>query len=332
MTETNFAALIGGLVEESGEPEGARLKDIPIGEIYEDPNNPRTAFDPREIEDLAASIRAHKLLQPITVRPKDDRGYMIRFGARRHRAAQLAGLDRISAIITTSDASESDLLAAQVIENDHREGLNAEEMAGAVGRLLALGLTQAQVAAKLGRSKEQVSMYAALVDLPPPLQQLASKLGVRTLYELATAWKRDAARTEALVAEKGEGITVSEARSFAAELKSPAKAQATPTTGKRASGEVAASPAAPGASGPTPEPEKGSLYEQTTDEPPSSPSAKSRERRTSVAGFDVKVGKRSGHLLLEAGPDPETVMISFDDGSVEPTPAASVRLVRARSH
>jgi hypothetical protein len=46
----------------------------------------------------------------------------------------------------------------------------------------------------------------------------------------------------------------------------------------------------------------------------------------------VKVGKRSGHLLLEAGPDPETVMISFDDGSVEPTPAASVRLVRARSH
>jgi ParB family chromosome partitioning protein len=51
-----------------------------------------------------------------------------------------------------------------------------------------------------------------------------------------------------------------------------------------------------------------------------------------VAGFDVKVGKRSGHLLLEAGPDPETVMISFDDGGVEPTPAASVRLVRARSH
>ena len=54
MAESNFAALVGGLVEEAGEPEGARLKDIPLAEIYEDPTNPRQSFDKREIADLIA--------------------------------------------------------------------------------------------------------------------------------------------------------------------------------------------------------------------------------------------------------------------------------------
>lgn len=322
MAETNFAALVGGLVEEGGEPHGARLKDIPLAEIYEDPNNPRITFDKRELEALASSIREKSLLQPITVRPKDEQGHMIRYGARRYRAALLAGLEKIPAIITTSDASEADILAAQVIENDQREGLNTAEMAGAVQRLLDLGLSQVQIAEKLGRPKDQVSMYAAVKDMPQPLQDLAPKLGVRTLYELSGAWKRDAKRTAALVAAKGEEITTAEARALSAALKA-AKASSAGGKGKA----PAAGPAASADAGKSPK-GQGSLDVQTSTEPDGS-SAAGRGR---LAGFDVKVGKRVGRLLLEAGPDPETVLIAYEDGgSIEPTPVANVRLVRSRS-
>lgn len=322
MAETNFAALVGGLVEEGGEPHGARLKDIPLAEIYEDPNNPRTTFDKRELEALASSIREKTLLQPITVRPKDEQGHMIRYGARRYRAALLAGLEKIPAIITTSDASEADILAAQVIENDQREGLNTAEMAGAVQRLLDLGLSQGQIAERLGRPKDQISMYAAVKDMPQPLQDLAPKLGVRTLYELSGAWKRDAKRTAALVEAKGEEITTAEARALSAALKA-AKASSAAGKGKTPAASTAGSAdAGKGREG------QGSLDVQTSAE---SVGPSSAERRR-LAGFDVKVGKRTGRLLLEAGPDPETVLIAYEDGgSIEPTPVANVRLVRSRS-
>lgn len=318
MAQSNFADLVGGLVEEAGEPDGARLKDLPVGDIYEDPNNPRQAFDKAELEALAASIRKHGVLQPITVRPKDERGHMIRYGARRFRAAQLAGVDKVAAIITTSDASEADILAAQVIENDQREGLNTAEMASAVQRLLNLGLNQVQVAEKLGRPKDQISMFAAVNDMPQPLKDLAPKLGVRTLYELSGAWKRDAKRTGALVAAKGEAITTAEARALAGELKA---AKSAAPRGKPPAASDAPEPAAAPRGR-----RKASLDIQTP-----SPSRGADPADPQVKGFEVKVGKRTGRLLLAAGPNPETVLIAFDGAGVEPTPVASVRLVRAWS-
>jgi ParB family chromosome partitioning protein len=328
MNNSNFAALIGGLVEDSGEPEGARLKELPLAEIYEDPNNPRKTFDKREIEDLAASIRANTLLQPITVRPRDERGYMIRYGARRFRAAQLAGLERVAAIITTSDASEADILAAQVIENDQREGLNTEEMALAVARLQGLGLSQAQIGEKLGRPKDQISMFAAVNDMPPALRKLAPKLGVRTLYELFAAWKRDATRTEALVAERGADITTAEARGLAADLKASAKAAASPKAAEPVAKPSDVAQGRAGGAG-----QGGESLDVQTPAGDDGASATPRARRLAHGGFDVKVGKRSGHLLLEPGPDPETVLVAFDDGAgIEPTPVSNVRLLRARSH
>ena len=318
MAQSNFADLVGGLVEEAGEPDGARLKDLPLGDVYEDPNNPRQAFDKAELEALAASIRKHGVLQPITVRPKDERGHMIRYGARRFRAAQLAGVDKVAAIITTSDASEADILAWQVIENYQREGLNTAEVASAVRRLLNLGLNQVQVAEKLGRPKDQISMFAAVNDMPQPLKDLAPKLGVRTLYELSGAWKRDAKRTEALVAAKGEAITTAEARALAAELKT---AKSATSRGKPPAASDAPEPAAVPRGR-----RKGSLDVQTP-----SPSQSSDPAEAQVKGFEVKVGKRTGRLLLAAGPNPETVLIAFDGAGVEPTPVASVRLVRAWS-
>jgi len=310
---TNFAALVGGLVEDGGEPDGSRLKELALSEVYEDPSNPRTGFNDAEIADLAASMRQYKVLQPITVRPKDDTGYMIRYGARRFRAAQLAGLATIPAVISTSDAGEIDILAAQVIENDQREPLNTDEMTTAVARLMNLGLNQQQVAEKLGRSKEAISIYAALRELPPELKALAPKLGARTLYELLTAWKRDAARTQALVAERGEAITTREAVALAAELK-PA-----PKGGKDAPAASAKGKAGAG---------EGGLHVQTESPTEAAPKAIARGK---VAGFDVKVGKRTGRLLLEPGANPETALVAFDGGATEPTAVADIRLVRTRS-
>lgn len=332
MSDLDFSNLLTGLVDDHAAPEEAKLRDIAVSEIYEDPNNPRLAFDQAELEDMATSIKVHGLLQPITVRPKDDRGYKILYGARRFRAAQLAGLGKVRAIVTTSDADEEHILAAQVIENHHRTGLTTQEMILAVGRLLDRGLSQGEVGQKLGIAREQVNMYAGLRELPPALSALTATLGVRVLYELNGAWKRDAARTEAFIAEKAGAITVAEARAFGAELKRP-KATPAPETPPSSEGvlyEQQGAEAAGGGRGgdPSPVQEAGSVANGVASEGSRSPPP----RRAVIVGFDVKVGRRSGRLLLDAGPDEQTVMIEYDGGAIEPAPIASVRLVGVRSH
>ncbi|CAN7653746.1 ParB/RepB/Spo0J family partition protein [Phenylobacterium sp. LjRoot225] len=333
MSSLDFSNLLTGLVEEHETPEGAKLRDIPIDEIYEDPSNPRTSFDKDQLKEMAASVKAHGVLQPITVRPKDDRGYMIRFGARRFRAAKIAGIATVRAIVSTSDADEADILAAQVIENHHRAGLSTQEMIQAVSRLLTGGLSQGAAAEKLGISREQVNMYAGLRDLPPVLDALTPTLGVRALYELHGAWRRDPARTEALIAERGEAITVAEARAFAAELKAGQQGKATtiaqPAPASEVEGEgvlyIQQSQTNQDRAG---EAQEGVLYVQQPEEGSLTPPP----RRAVIVGFDVKVGRRNGRLLLDAGPDRETVMIEFEGGVVEPAPVSSVRLLGVRSH
>ena len=180
-------------------------------------------------------------------------------------------------------------------------------------------------------------MFAAVNDMPQPLKDLAPKLGVRTLYELSGAWKRDAKRTGALVAAKGEAITTAEARALAAELKA---AKATTPRGKPVAGDNAPEPAAaaPGRrkesldiQTPSPSQAGGAAHEGGADAPATELLVDVDAAEAQVNGFEVKVGKRTGRLLLAAGPDPETVLIAFDGASVEPTPAATVRLVRAWS-
>ena len=331
MSDLNFNSLLTGLVDDHEAPEDTRLKDLAIDEVYEDPDNPRKAFDPDELASLAESVKTLGILQPISVRPRDERGYMIRFGHRRFRAAKMAGLERVRALVTAADVDEADLVASQVVENQHHAALNTQDMIGAVARLLAMGLSQGAAAEKLSIPREQVNMYAGLRELPPTLAPLTGTLGLRALYELNAAWKRDAAKTEALIAEKGDAITVAEARALAADLK-PAKRQ---------------EPKSPQPA-PAPEPAKAEvLHAQQPSE--ASESAGEGEgvlnvqqgsqgtrtpppRRPVIVGFDVKIGRRKGRLLLDAGPDPETVMIEFEGGAVEPTPVESVRLTGVRSH
>lgn len=330
MSDLNFNSLLTGLVDDHEAPEDTRLKDLAIDEVYEDPDNPRKAFDPDELAALAESVKVLGILQPISVRPRDERGYMIRFGHRRFRAAKMAGLERVRALVTAGDVDEADLVASQVVENQHHAALNTQDMIGAVARLLAMGLSQGAAAEKLSIPREQVNMYAGLRELPPALAPLTGTLGLRALYELNAAWKRDASRTEALIAEKGDAITVAEARALAADLK-PSKRQESKTPVARdpepAKAKVLHVQQPSEASG-----SAGEGGEVLNVQQPPQGARTPPPRRPVIVGFDVKVGRRTGRLLLDAGPDPETVMIEFDGGAVEPTPVESVRLIGVRSH
>lgn len=197
---------------------------LPVDLLYEDPKQPRQAFDEGELRELAETVRQHGLLQPITVRPADANGrYMLRFGARRLRAARIAGLSEVSALVRPGELSEPEVLIEQVLENDQRTGLSTAERARSVDRLLDHGLSQAAIGRALRQPKDVIAMLAAVKRMPPSLQQRAPVLGARTLYALYGAWKADAEATEAwLAARTTSAITQAEARELAARLTSPA--------------------------------------------------------------------------------------------------------------
>lgn len=211
-----------------GQDDGVVI--LPIDQVVEDPNQPREYFDDAELDQLAGSVRRKGVLQPIVVQPPGPDGrHMIRFGARRYRAARRAGLAEIKALVRGGDAGEADLLIEQVIENDQRANLTTAERAKTVARLLDLGLSQAEIARQLDKPKDDIAMLAAVRKMPPALQALAAGLGHRTLYELYGAWRADAEMAEAWLAGRApEAITQAEARVLAARLKAPKTSTTSP--------------------------------------------------------------------------------------------------------
>ena len=149
--------------------------DAPIGEISgrplmllveaieEDVDQPRHEFDSNALQELADTIRERGVRQPISVRPDLQRSgrWVLNFGARRLRASKLAGLTEIPAFIdTTADSYD------QVIENEQREGLRPLELALFVQKRLALGDNQAEIARRLGKSRQWVTLATALIEAP----------------------------------------------------------------------------------------------------------------------------------------------------------------------
>ncbi len=149
---------------------GAYLEEIPVGAIRANPRQPRQIFDEDALAELAASIEAVGLLQPVVVREAPGGRYELIMGERRWRACQLAGVDVIPAIVRHT--SDDELLRDALIENLHREQLNPLEEAAAYQQLLDdFSATHEELAKRVGRSRPHISNTIRLLNLPPAVQK-----------------------------------------------------------------------------------------------------------------------------------------------------------------
>jgi len=151
------------------ERERQGVIELEIGQISPNPAQPRRDFDPSRLEELAASIREHGIVQPIVVR-QVGQGYEIVAGERRWRAAKLAGLAKVPVLVR--EFSEAERMEIALIENLQREDLNPLEEAEAYRTLMeTFGLTQEALAKRLGRSRPQVANTLRLLQLDPKVQE-----------------------------------------------------------------------------------------------------------------------------------------------------------------
>ncbi len=179
---------LGNLFDEAAPEEKNGVTMLKLADVEPKKDQPRKQFEAEPLSQLAESIAQHGVLQPIIVRPATQGMYEIIAGERRWRASRLAGLSEIPAIVMEAD----ELKAAQValIENIQRENLNPFEEAGAYDELMrTYGMSQEEVAAKLGKSRSAVANAVRLLDLPDEVSELirAGKLSAghgRTLLGL----------------------------------------------------------------------------------------------------------------------------------------------------
>jgi ParB family chromosome partitioning protein len=162
---TGLGRGLASLIPQRAAPSG--VVDIPIDRVASNPYQPRTRVDEAELEALAESIRAHGVLQPILVTQTLD-GYRLVAGERRLRAARLAGLDRIPA--TVRQLAERDQLELALVENVQRADLGPVEEARAYRQLIdEFGLTQEEIAGRVGRARSSVANTLRLLDLSDPV-------------------------------------------------------------------------------------------------------------------------------------------------------------------
>ena len=146
------------------------VAQVPIDWIRANPQQPRTDFDPEAIEGLAASIKVHGIIQPLTLRRLSDETYQIIAGERRYRAAKKAGLSEVPAYVRIAD--DQQLLEMALVENIQREDLNALEVAISMNRLIQeCDLTHDELSGRLGKERSTVTNYLRLLKLPPDIQQ-----------------------------------------------------------------------------------------------------------------------------------------------------------------
>ena len=146
------------------------MLEVPVEAIRPNPRQPREIFDEEELDGLATSIRDIGLLQPLVVRPLQDETYELIAGERRLRAAKLAGIETLPALVRHTE--DADLLKEALVENIHRVQLNPLEEAAAYQQLLdEFEFTQDELATRLGKSRPSISNALRLLGLPGPVQR-----------------------------------------------------------------------------------------------------------------------------------------------------------------
>lgn len=216
---------LDALLAANNTPEAQRQDTLPVSLLQPGKYQPRTRMDPGSLEELADSIKAQGLIQPISVRPVGkvdgtDR-YEIIAGERRWRAAQIAGLAEVPVLIR--EIPDDAALAMSLIENIQREDLNPLEEAAGIQRLIdEFQMTHQQAADALGRSRSAATNLLRLLQLAKPVQDMLMagdiEMGhARAVLPLA---KLEQARVAALVADKGFSVRETE-RLVARELSPP---------------------------------------------------------------------------------------------------------------
>ncbi|MDI6845262.1 MAG: ParB/RepB/Spo0J family partition protein [Candidatus Saccharicenans sp.] len=170
MTKRGLGKGLGAFIpEEFGILKEDRFAEVEIEKVRPNPQQPRTIFDEQAIDELSKSIKETGIIQPILVVPEEDH-YRIVVGERRWRAAQKAGLRTVPVIIRNLPREKE--LEVQIIENIHRENLNPLEIAQAFQQLSTeLGLTQQEIAERVGMDRASVANYLRLLKLHPEIKQ-----------------------------------------------------------------------------------------------------------------------------------------------------------------
>ena len=160
-----LAAILSVSAPQDDQQAGPELREVATELVKANPNQPRRSFDEAALEALADSVREQGVLQPVLLRPRAGGTYELVAGERRWRAAKLAGLERLPALVQERD--DSTTLEVALVENMAREDLNPVEEARAVAALVEeLGLTREEVGRRVGRSRVAISNLLRLLDLP----------------------------------------------------------------------------------------------------------------------------------------------------------------------
>jgi len=160
---------LGALLSDGSDLDERTSRELPLDRIRPNPQQPRRRFDTEAIEELAESIRTHGILQPVVVR-QVDRGYELISGERRWRAARRAGLSGIPAVIREG-VGDAEMLELALVENVQREDLDPLERAqGYRSMMSTLGITQEEVASKVGLKRASVANHLRLLELPDEAQ------------------------------------------------------------------------------------------------------------------------------------------------------------------
>lgn len=167
-TESDYGKSL--LFDESEEQGGQGVTEVEISSVFANPNQPRKAFDPTALQELADSIEKHGVIQPIIVNKSGDK-YMIIAGERRYRASKIAGLAKIPVIV--KNYTERQIKEISLIENLQREDLNPIEAANAMKALMTdYGLTQEDLADRIGKSRPAIANTLRLLSLAPEVMKL----------------------------------------------------------------------------------------------------------------------------------------------------------------
>ena len=239
-----LGALIGegsaALARAGTAPGEGRLRDLSLDAIAVSRRQPRRAFDPDELAELAASIKALGVVQPVVVRPLSETGgagapaatggarYELIAGERRLRAARLAGLDTVPALVRPAD--EAAALEIALAENVAREDLNAIEEAQAYASLVdEFGLTHERVGELVGRSRVAVTNTLRLLELPDEVQRMIESGVLSGGHGRALLGLADHGRRRSVAKLVGErGLSVRETEALVRKLGAPEKAAAAP--------------------------------------------------------------------------------------------------------